>query len=71
MKANLTLRIDEELVQKAKSYCARHGVSLTQLVANFLTVYDQVWEERVEPGRRLTEEDDRLIMQECMTRLRL
>lgn len=69
MMATLTLRIDEELVQKAKRYCANHGVSLTQLVANFLTVYDQVWQEHVQAGTSLTEEDDRLIMQECMKRL--
>ena len=33
----LTLRMDQEQVERAKAYAAQHGKSLSQLVADYFT----------------------------------
>ncbi|XAH24448.1 DUF6364 family protein [Xylophilus sp. GW821-FHT01B05] len=35
MNTKLTLRLDEELIESAKTYAAEHGRSLSQLVADY------------------------------------
>lgn len=35
MQTKLTLRLDEDLIEDAKIYAARHGRSLSQLVADY------------------------------------
>jgi len=35
MQTKLTLRLDEDLIEDAKTYAARHGRSLSQLVADY------------------------------------
>ena len=44
MPAKLTLRIDDELIKRAKSYARRTGKSVSQLVADYLEMLP-------EPGR--------------------
>jgi hypothetical protein len=36
MKTKLTLVLDEDLVERAKSYAERHGTSLPQMVEGYL-----------------------------------
>jgi hypothetical protein len=36
MQTKLTLRLDEELIERAKAYSRRTGKSVSQLVADFL-----------------------------------
>lgn len=38
MYAKLTLRLDEELIQSAKSYSRRTGKSLSQIVADYFAL---------------------------------
>ena len=33
--AKLTLKLDEEIIEEAKAYAAREGVSLSRMVANY------------------------------------
>jgi len=40
MQKKLTLRLDEELVEKAKFYAAEHGKSLSQMVADYFRFLD-------------------------------
>lgn len=44
MHTKLTLRIDEELIERAKSYARQSGKSVSQLVSNYLQLLP-------EPGR--------------------
>ena len=39
--AKLTLNIDAQLIERAKAYAQRHHVSLSRLIAQFLTELDQ------------------------------
>lgn len=45
MQTKLTLRIDDELIDRAKSYARRSGKSVSQLVADYLEMLP-------EPGGR-------------------
>ena len=36
MQSKLTLRVNEELIKIAKRYASQHGVSVSQLVENYL-----------------------------------
>jgi hypothetical protein len=36
METKLTLRMDEEIIQAAKNYAQRQGISLSKLVADYL-----------------------------------
>jgi hypothetical protein len=38
MATKLTLRVDEELIQHAKTYAKKRGTSLSQLVSDFFAV---------------------------------
>lgn len=40
MNTKLTLRLDEQLIRKAKSYSARSGKSVSQLVADYFALID-------------------------------
>jgi len=44
MQAKLTLRIDDELIERAKSYSQRTGKSVSQLVSDYIKMLP-------EPGR--------------------
>jgi hypothetical protein len=45
MQTKLTLRIDEDLIQRAKSYARKSGKSVSQLVSDYLELLP-------EPGQR-------------------
>jgi hypothetical protein len=45
MQTKLTLRIEEELIERAKSYARRSGKSVSRLVSDYLEMLP-------EPGRR-------------------
>ncbi|HGG59437.1 MAG TPA: antitoxin [Gammaproteobacteria bacterium] len=38
MQTKLTLRLEDELIQQAKSYARKHGKSLSQVVADYFGV---------------------------------
>jgi len=38
MNTKLTLRLDDSLIESAKRYSARHGKSLSQVVADYFSV---------------------------------
>ena len=40
MASKLTLRMDEELIEKAKQYAARTGTSVSRLVARYFSLLD-------------------------------
>ena len=41
MQTKLTLRIDEELVNQAKSYANKRGKSVSQIVAGYFSVLEE------------------------------
>ncbi len=45
MATKLTLRIDEELIARAKTYAKQSGKSVSRLVADFFTLLSQSDEE--------------------------
>jgi len=45
MATKLTLRIDEELIMRAKAYAKRSGKSVSRLVADFFALLSQSEEE--------------------------
>ena len=47
MNTKLTLRLDEDLIKKAKTYAAKRGKSVSSLVANYFSLL-QVEKERRE-----------------------
>lgn len=47
MKKKLTLRLDEDLIQRAKKEAERRGKSVSQMVADFFTVLEQ---NRIDEG---------------------
>ncbi len=47
MQSKLTLRLDEELIRKAKAYARQSGRSLSRLVADYFAVLPGVVEETV------------------------
>jgi hypothetical protein len=38
MNTKLTLRLDEDLIKKVKTYAAKRGISLSELVANYFAM---------------------------------
>jgi hypothetical protein len=40
MQTKLTLRLDERLIESAKQYSAREGISLSRLVADYFALLD-------------------------------
>lgn len=40
MQTKLTLRLDEELIERAKSFSRSHGKSVSRLVADYFAVLD-------------------------------
>lgn len=40
MQTKLTLRLEKELIQRAKVYAAQHGKSVSQVVADYFTLLD-------------------------------
>lgn len=51
MKTKLTLRLDDELINRAKRYSDRSGKSVSQLVADYFALIET--DERI-PGTELT-----------------
>jgi len=51
MHTRLTLRIDEELIERAKSYARQSGKSLSQLVSDYL---ESLPESQGDQGRSVT-----------------
>lgn len=47
MKKKLTLRLDEDLIQRAKKEAERRGKSVSQMVADFFKVLEQ---NRIDDG---------------------
>ena len=41
MNSKLTLRLDENLIQSAKSYSAKTGKSVSKIVADYFTLIDK------------------------------
>ena len=41
MQTKLTLRIDDELIRRAKSYAGKSGKSVSQIVAGFFSLLDE------------------------------
>lgn len=46
MNTKLTLRLDKDLIDSAKSYGAAHGKSVSQLVGDYFAALKQPMEER-------------------------
>lgn len=42
MSIKLTLRLDESLIKRAKSYARRHGKSVSQIVADYFLLLNQM-----------------------------
>jgi len=51
MNTKLTLRLDDSLIESAKRYSARHGKSLSQVVADYFSV---IKNEKMNEGDNLT-----------------
>ncbi len=51
MNTKLTLRLDEQLIDRAKRYSRRSGKSVSQLVADYFALIDA---EETIPGTELT-----------------
>ena len=51
MQTKLTLRLDEDLIQRAKSYAKKRSKSVSQLVADYFASLDK---KPKRPGRDLT-----------------
>jgi replicative DNA helicase len=47
MQTKLTLRVDEELVRRAKEHARRSGKSVSRIVADFLALLEQPTEGQV------------------------
>jgi predicted transcriptional regulator len=47
MQTKLTLRVDEELVRRAKEHARRSGKSVSRIVADFLALLEQPTERQV------------------------
>lgn len=48
MKRKLTLRMDDEAIERAKEYAAGRGISVSKLVENFFEVLETNDEQEVE-----------------------
>lgn len=48
MKRKLTLRMDDEAIERAKEYAAERGISVSQLVENFFELLESTDERQVE-----------------------
>ncbi|HEX5724933.1 MAG TPA: DUF6364 family protein [Longimicrobiaceae bacterium] len=48
----MTLRLEEELIDRARAYGARHDLTLSQLVSRFLAALPSSTEARVTPHVR-------------------
>ena len=69
MKRRLTLRMDEETIERAKEYAADRGISVSQLVENFFHALENTEGDDIEmsplvknlwgtlEGEELSEED--------------
>jgi len=55
MDAKLTLRLDENLIEKAKRFAAAHGESVSRLVSKYFAVLppDPPQQDKPAPGPRL------------------
>ncbi len=42
MQTKLTLRLDDELIKRAKSYAKKSGRSVSQIVAGYFSLLDEV-----------------------------
>ena len=49
MQTKLTLRLDDELIDRAKSYARRSGKSVSQLVADYLEMLPEPGQRRPRP----------------------
>lgn len=49
MQTKLTLRLDDELINRAKSYAKKRGKSVSQIVAGYFSLLD------AEPGKEASE----------------
>lgn len=48
MGKKLTLRLDEDLIKRAKRYARKQGISVSRLVANYFSVLEQEQEEEAQ-----------------------
>lgn len=55
MQTKLTLRIDEELIERAKSHARRSGKSVSQLVSDYLQLLPQPQQTKPRPLTPLVE----------------
>ncbi|MFQ5853725.1 MAG: DUF6364 family protein [Candidatus Binatia bacterium] len=46
MQTKLTLRLDEELIRRAKSFAKGNGKSVSQMVANYFALLEEQPQER-------------------------
>ena len=44
MQSKLTLRLEQDLIERARQYSALHGKSVSQLVADYFSLLDTVTE---------------------------
>lgn len=47
MQTKLTLRVDEELIQRAKEHARRSGKSVSRIVSDFLALLEQPGDRQV------------------------
>jgi hypothetical protein len=47
MQTKLTLRLDDELINRAKSYARRSGKSVSQLVAGYFSMLDNKPDKKI------------------------
>ncbi|HKH46610.1 MAG TPA: DUF6364 family protein [Thermoanaerobaculia bacterium] len=55
MQTKLTLRIDDELIDRAKSYARRSGKSVSQLVADYLEMLPELGRRQSRPSTPIVE----------------
>jgi hypothetical protein len=55
MQTKLTLRLDDELIERAKSYAARAGKSVSEMVADYFRLLTVRSSQSVMPSAPVTE----------------
>jgi hypothetical protein len=58
MNSKLTLRMDDTLIESAKSYAAAHGSSVSQMVANYFAALGHITQEKKQAAPAAPNADD-------------
>jgi len=55
MQTKLTLRLEEQLIEQAKSYAARAGKSVSQIVADYFKMLTSEKKTKISPSTPITQ----------------